>query len=196
MDGVTLQVGGGPERLAEAVWALLGGRADAVTQGSTTVLRVGADVLAEGDEAVARTLARRAGGTLLGETAADAALADDFLSEWNATAPAGRAAALEQRLALRTYVSGHDLTLADVAVLQWAQSVGAAALGPHARRWREHVERTQPALRPRAPTDEPNAKKSKTDDLNLGHLGSFAKMELTNAVEGKVVVRFPPEPSG
>lgn len=195
MDGVTLQVGSGAGRLAEAVWAFLGGRADAVTQGATTVLRSGADVLAEGDEAAARALARRAGGALLGETAADAALADDFLTAWNATPEAGRAAALEQRLTLRTFVSGHSLTLADVAVLQWAQGAGPA-LGVHGRRWREHVERVHPALRPRAAADEPSAKKSKTDEINLGHLGSFAKMELTNAVEGKVVVRFPPEPSG
>ena len=127
-----------------------------------------------GTEEILRAVARRCPergllGTGLGAAAVEEALARPLGAEQ-----------LEQHLALRTFVAGHALSLADLAQL-------GAGTGPHTRRWRRQVEW---ACGLKA------AKKEAAGGMNYGSQGSFEKMQLDGAEPGKVVVRFPPEPSG
>ncbi|KIJ27826.1 hypothetical protein M422DRAFT_54856 [Sphaerobolus stellatus SS14] len=103
---------------------------------------------------------------------------------------------LDDHIVLRTFLIGHDLSLADWAV--WGalkSSVKAAGLlknnqHPHLARWYTYIdglESTQDAIVKLAEARS-RAKAKKT-------AGSF-DLGLSGAIDGKVVTRFPPEPSG
>lgn len=122
---------------------------------------------------------------------------------------------LDDHLAYRTYLVGHDITAADWAV--WGALKGLArsnhhpstishnlslgnlkVLGPlknnthvHLLRWFSHLESlgtTQTLL-----SDFASAKANKA--RNTKTAAGFA-LGLQGAIEGQVVTRFPPEPSG
>jgi len=104
---------------------------------------------------------------------------------------------LDDHLAYRTYIAGHSPTLPDWAV--WGAVKGSLqAIGVlkknrhiHLARWYTHLDNlvsTQAVYRSLA-----EAKSSKT---RTGVESAAFALGLPNAVEGKVVTRFPPEPSG
>ena len=101
---------------------------------------------------------------------------------------------LERHLTLRTYVAGHTLTIADI--VSYCRLAGEAVSNEsvHVKRWMALVESKAPetGVKKTGGASEDSTKKK----INAGSAGSFAKMELHDAVPGKVVVRFPPEPSG
>ncbi len=130
-----------------------------------------------GKEEILRVLARRFPergllGTGLAAAAVEEAAARVFSPDQ-----------LEQHLALRTFLAGHAVTLADLLHLP------AAAAGPHAKRWRRQVEHA-------CGLQAERKKELAGGGMNYGSQGSFEKMQLDGAEIGKVVVRFPPEPSG
>ncbi|KAH9079616.1 glutamate-tRNA ligase [Lactarius deliciosus] len=105
---------------------------------------------------------------------------------------------LDDHLAYRTFLVGHDTTAADWFV--WGVLKGNSRLigllknnnHQHLLRWFNHLESlesTQAAL-----TGLAEAKASKAR-VNQKTASSFA-LGLQNAKEGEVVTRFPPEPSG
>lgn len=139
------------------------------------------------------------------------ALSSCQVDQWLAFAPslsAGpgllpAAAAANVFLESRTYLVGHRLTLADVAVwgelagnLQWARANPSDM--PHLQRWLEHVG-AHPVLSTIAKqlgpkTKEQHIQASQDAGHGGGDTGSFLKLK--GAAKGKVVTRFPPEPSG
>lgn len=104
---------------------------------------------------------------------------------------------LDQHLALRTYLVGHQVTAADVAV--WG-SIRASSpmLGiikkqahKHLARWYSHVE-ALPEF-----TSALNAfNEAKSDMFRQKKTAAGFDLFLKGAKEGEVVTRFPPEPSG
>ncbi|KAH9950240.1 glutamate-tRNA ligase [Amylocystis lapponica] len=104
---------------------------------------------------------------------------------------------LDDHLAFRTVLVGHDITSADWIV--WGALKGSVKIigllknnkHPHLLRWFSHLESlesTQVALASLTEAKSHKARSNKT-------AASFA-LGLHNAKEGEVVTRFPPEPSG
>ncbi|KAH9900967.1 glutamate-tRNA ligase [Cubamyces lactineus] len=104
---------------------------------------------------------------------------------------------LDDHLAFRTFLVGHDITAADWIV--WGALKGSVKIvgllknnkHPHLLRWFSHIESlesTQAAIAGLAEAKSAKARNNKT-------AASFA-LGLQNAKEGEVVTRFPPEPSG
>ncbi|KAI0950020.1 hypothetical protein AcV7_008616 [Taiwanofungus camphoratus] len=104
---------------------------------------------------------------------------------------------LDDHLAFRTFLVGHDVTAADWIV--WGALKGSVKIvgllknnkHVHLLRWYsyfESLESTQLALTSLSEAKSHKARSNKT-------AASFA-LGLQNAKEGKVVTRFPPEPSG
>ena len=95
-------------------------------------------------------------------------------------------AALNARLAMRTVIAGHAVTLADAAVWLAFRRNAAAQKSPpvHVRRWLKFMD-MQPACIVVAQEYFGVQKDAGSMELNL-----------TNAVVGQVCTRFPPEPSG
>ncbi|KAH8108509.1 glutamate-tRNA ligase [Phellopilus nigrolimitatus] len=107
--------------------------------------------------------------------------------------------ALDDRLALRTFLDGYELTVVDWLV--WGSIKGSLKpLGimkggkhPHLLRWFSYMESlpsTQAALAELAESRSRGAKADK------GKAASSFALGLEHAEMGKVVTRFPPEPSG
>ena len=167
-----------------------------------------------GDLAIARFLARRAGAAALtGEAggALEASEVDqwlDFAQQYAGGAHNRVAAAelptllatLDAHLEPRTYLVGHGLTLADTAVLALLQAHRAAAPAamegtlPNLARWLKllqggHAEVAAAFDKASALARPPNGEKSVSG-------GSGTCPPLEGAEQGKVVTRFPPEPSG
>ncbi|KZV67990.1 glutamate-tRNA ligase [Peniophora sp. CONT] len=105
---------------------------------------------------------------------------------------------LDDHLAYRTFLIGHDLTAADFLV--WGaikgslKIVGLLRNGAHTHlaRWSSHIESldsTQSAL---AGLTEAKANKARTNQKTAAGFS----LGLEGAKEGEVVTRFPPEPSG
>ncbi|KAF8590002.1 glutamate-tRNA ligase [Ramaria rubella] len=104
---------------------------------------------------------------------------------------------LDEHITFRTFLIGNDVTAADWAV--WGALKSSTKVAgilknnnhPHLLRWFSHLESfetTQDAL---ARLNEARSSKAKSNKT----AGSFA-LGLPGAVDGKVVTRFPPEPSG
>ncbi|KAI0063442.1 glutamate-tRNA ligase [Artomyces pyxidatus] len=105
---------------------------------------------------------------------------------------------LDDYLAYRTYLVGHDITAADWIV--WGSLKGnARVIGilrngqhTHASRWYNHLDSLEATLLAIAGLNEAKAHKARANQKTAS---SFA-LGLQNAKEGEVVTRFPPEPSG
>mmetsp|Transcript_4615 Transcript_4615/g.13253 ORF Transcript_4615/g.13253 Transcript_4615/m.13253 type:complete len:1008 (+) Transcript_4615:196-3219(+) len=139
------------------------------------------------------------------------ALSSCQVDQWLAFAPAlgagpglvAAAAQANEYLAARTFLVGHRLTLADIAVWgelaanqQWARL--KAADMPHLQRWLAHVG-AHPVLKATAEALGPKTKEQHMQAIadagyGGGDTGTF--LQLKNGVQGRVVTRFPPEPSG
>ncbi|KAJ2733686.1 glutamate--tRNA ligase [Coemansia sp. BCRC 34962] len=107
---------------------------------------------------------------------------------------------LDHHLTMRAFVSGYSATMADVAV--WGALRGSAIfqrnlktkrdmLGAHLVRWYQHVDSLPFARR----LAEGLAVANKQVNRGAKDQGSF-DLGLTGVEYGKVVTRFPPEPSG
>ncbi|KAL0969878.1 hypothetical protein UPYG_G00233690 [Umbra pygmaea] len=111
---------------------------------------------------------------------------------------------LDKSLALRTFLVGHSLTLADICVWaalkgssEWLSFQKQAGVFPHISRWFSFLGSQAPFItvgnkyaNSKAPPSKSNSEeKDKKQDV-----GKF--VELPGAEMGKVVVRFPPEASG
>uniref|UniRef100_A0A4W6G1R4 Glutamyl-prolyl-tRNA synthetase 1 n=1 Tax=Lates calcarifer TaxID=8187 RepID=A0A4W6G1R4_LATCA len=86
---------------------------------------------------------------------------------------------LDLALSLRTFLVGHALTLADLAIWEWPSQGKSFS---HISRWFSFLSSQK------APMNKSNSNEKKQD------VGKF--VELPGAEMGKVVVRFPPEASG
>lgn len=148
---------------------------------------------------------------LFGRDALEAAQVDAWIDRAGALVPGlglePLAEAVSVYLAPRTFLVGRALTLADVAVwgaleatLQWDKLRKANAKLAHLGRWFDHVGAT-PALRAVSEALGPRRRFSTPKNGELGAAagggatGSF-DIGLQGAEMGRVVTRFPPEPSG
>uniref|UniRef100_A0A8C7U884 Bifunctional glutamate/proline--tRNA ligase n=1 Tax=Oncorhynchus mykiss TaxID=8022 RepID=A0A8C7U884_ONCMY len=102
---------------------------------------------------------------------------------------------LDMALALRTFLVGHSLTLADLCVWAALKGQSQAGLFSHVARWFSFLGSQVPFTavgnkyaNSKAPPRKSDEQEKKQD------LGKF--VELPGAEMGKVVVRFPPEASG
>eukprot|EP01039_Chlorochromonas_danica_P002859 gene2859-3123_t len=108
---------------------------------------------------------------------------------------------LESFLATKSFLAGHLLTLADIAVYLAIKRLDkSVVLGVNLQRWVDVVASHLPALTP-APVTFVPAKKEKApvvekkEEVEKEEEGGTCPA-LENAVEGQVCTRFPPEPSG
>ena len=98
---------------------------------------------------------------------------------------------LNQHLQSRTFLVGYQLSLADLALyLPLKKKETNIEKYPHVERWLKYLS-SLPSLQTGAPASK-QAEKKKTGAA--GAMGSYLGLE--GAEEGKVVTRFPPEPSG
>lgn len=104
---------------------------------------------------------------------------------------------LDQHLALRTFLVGHAVTAADVAI--WA-AVRASSpviglvkkgLHNHLQRWFNHVDSLTPISDSLVQLADAKAERFKNKKTAAGF-----DLFLKDAQQGQVVTRFPPEPSG
>lgn len=102
---------------------------------------------------------------------------------------------LDSHLATRTYIVGHQISLADIAiyVLCKRMSFKATPSLVHVSRWFSLVQSSLPVVPPLKVT---KAKADKKGDAKNEEDGEESCPALVDAVEGKVCTRFPPEPSG
>ncbi|PSS31072.1 hypothetical protein PHLCEN_2v2404 [Hermanssonia centrifuga] len=104
---------------------------------------------------------------------------------------------LDDHLAFRTFLVGHDLTAADIIV--WGALKGSIKLvgllknnkHVHLNRWYVHIESLESTQLALASLIEAKSNKARSNKT----AASFT-LGLPNAKEGQVVTRFPPEPSG
>ncbi|EST08650.1 Glutamyl/glutaminyl-tRNA synthetase, class Ib, anti-codon binding domain protein [Kalmanozyma brasiliensis GHG001] len=104
---------------------------------------------------------------------------------------------LDQHLALRTFLVGHAITAADVAI--WAAVranspvIGLVRKGlhKHLQRWFNHIDSLPPVSDAVVQLADAKAEKFKNKKTAAGF-----DLFLKDAQQGQVVTRFPPEPSG
>ena len=168
----------------------------------------------EGLAAVMRYVARsgKAEGSrsaMYGTTALEACQIDslvDFIDTQLVPGPSFdiASAALNTFLSSRTYLAGHEISIADLAAWQRltsnSQSRRARTLYAHLDRWCKNIEIIPLVAETFDSYADVKAKKKKTaheKSKNVkGDAGDPFAIALPNAVDGKVVTRFPPEPSG
>ncbi|KAJ8604532.1 hypothetical protein CTAYLR_000966 [Chrysophaeum taylorii] len=164
-----------------------------------------------GDAAIARFIARRAKPALLGGGGGGgdpwtAALVDqwvDFALSYPAVGDASTLAeAVDGRLGASTFLVGSELTLADIAVWAALRKSGGVRTGggEHAERWFRLCESQPAMIEAKRP---PLAKRVGPTSTTATPAEAAAKAPpvggcppLEGAEQGKVVTRFPPEPSG
>ena len=102
---------------------------------------------------------------------------------------------VEQHLADKTYIVGESLSLADIAVCEIAHKKrGALQKRNNIERWFALINSTISSAV--SAGKEGKGGKAKKDDTATRQDQEDTNPELEGAVEGKVVTRFPPEPSG
>ena len=169
---------------------------------------------AEGLAAVMRYVARSgkpegAGSGLYGRTALEACQIDSLVDFVNAEFVPGprfdvASAALNTYLSSRTYLVGHEISIADLVAWQKlasnSQSRRSRSLYTHLDRWCKNIEIVPVVAEIFDKYADSKSKKKKSaheKSKNVkGEAGDPFAIELPNAVDGKVVTRFPPEPSG
>lgn len=176
------------------------------------------DIL-RGDHTIARYLAKKDPSKGLYGSSGDA-FNDANIEQWldfassslsksvDAAALKSAAETLNTHLTLRTFFSAYNVTLADIAVWAaltvhpaWAElSASSGHALEHLRRWFDFCD-SLPEFQAVATKFAPKAKAATGEQPKGTNLikkpASKAKYdELEGAVEGKVVTRFPPEPSG
>ncbi|XP_048106277.1 bifunctional glutamate/proline--tRNA ligase [Alosa alosa] len=180
-----------------------------VEEGKDNKLRVSDDIQFSDVNSISRYLARVAPSLgLYGSNMLEQTEVDHWL-EFSARRVCGQSnlapalAELDKALALRTFLVGHSLTLADLCVWaalkgsgEWQAILAKASSFPHTCRWYSFLSSQVPfasvgnkwATAKMAPSKSTEEKEKKAD------VGKF--VELPGAEMGKVVVRFPPEASG
>ncbi|EPQ27997.1 uncharacterized protein PFL1_04324 [Pseudozyma flocculosa PF-1] len=140
---------------------------------------------------------------LSGKDKDQSAQVDLFISQGDNLALASFQAAtaiadnLDQHLALRTFLVGHSVTAADLAVWSGIRAsspvIGLVKQGLHAhlKRWFEHVDSLPATSDALVALADAKANKFKGKKTAAGF-----DLFLKDAKEGQVVTRFPPEPSG
>ncbi|KAF7322471.1 Glutamate-tRNA ligase [Mycena chlorophos] len=104
---------------------------------------------------------------------------------------------LDDHLTYRTFLVGHEVSSADW-VLWGAFKANSRITGilrnnnhPHLQRWFSHIDSLEPAQ-----TVQTALAAAKANKLRSTKTAASFAMGLVNAEDGKVVTRFPPEPSG
>ncbi|WFD34858.1 glutamate--tRNA ligase [Malassezia cuniculi] len=157
----------------------------------------------EGPLSVLRALTEHYAKVGLSGSKEDAAAVDAFLAQadtlGSAPFPVAQQSAddLDQHLALRTFLVGHEVTAADVAIWGAIRS-SSPMLGivkklahTHLARWYAHVD-SLPAF-----TNAINAfHEAKSSMFKQKKTAAGFDLFLKGAKDGSVVTRFPPEPSG
>ncbi len=169
---------------------------------------------AEGLAAVMRYVARSgksegAGSAMYGRTALEACQIDSLLDFADTQLVPGPSfdvacAALNTYLSARTYLAGREISIADLVAWQKlasnSQSRRSRSLHSHLDRWCKHIEIVPVVADVFEKYADSKSKKKKSaheKSKNVkGDAGDPFAIQLPNAVDGKVVTRFPPEPSG
>ncbi|CAM9450199.1 unnamed protein product [Discosporangium mesarthrocarpum] len=177
-----------------------------------------------GDHAIARCLARMGGegqgtarGLLGGSSPKENSLVDQWLDICLTHEATSLLEVLDAHLAPRTYLAGHHITLADVAVYMKLSRAGQTPLPsfPHLSRWQDMISAVKEvaealekaiaiAKRPAGGGGGKGGRgvggKSKDTASSAGAAAGPKLAQgcppLKGAEQGKVVTRFPPEPSG
>lgn len=164
----------------------------------------------EGTASIMRFIARssESPGSLYGSSPVAACQVDsflDFAEQQIVPGPGIDAAcsAMNIYLSCRTYFVGHEVSIADLAI--WGQLVGLPQWRrlrqsyPHLARWFSNID-VHPALvsivEKFAPKKKAKGGSEKAVKTTKGDGGDPFAIKLPNAVDGAVVTRFPPEPSG
>eukprot|EP00752_Nemacystus_decipiens_P004043 g3702.t1 len=163
-----------------------------------------------GDLAIARYVARSSAAVALlgGEDPVESAVVDQWLDLSQTRALTELASTLDAHLAPRTYLAGHELSLADVAVyvgLSGSRYAPPKEL-PHLSRWFSMVSGVKAVSSAKGAVMALSKGKSTSRGLpggggeKVGEAGGKKLAQgvppLQGAVHGQVVTRFPPEPSG
>jgi len=178
----------------------------------------GADSTISGDACIARFLARHFSSTqplansLYGSvlSAWELSQVDMWLDLYTGVIEGGDAAEvvalIEKQLAEKTFLVGQTLTLADVACVLLVKKAGGV-VGAAVTRWLNVAGASVPALGPLLKGKTGGTSASASASSSSSSAGAAGEKEeggdeggscppLVDAVEGQVVTRFPPEPSG
>jgi len=109
---------------------------------------------------------------------------------------------LNEHLATRTFLVGHDLTISDIAVWQaiqenkrWPTLKNVSKDAPHLMRWFNYLQ-VAPELKGHLSSLIEEQEKKKQEIKAKGQSGGSFDINLPGASMGQVCTRFPPEPSG
>lgn len=164
----------------------------------------------EGIASVMRYVARSATNHgFYGRTALEACLIDSFLEYAEKQVIPGMTfesvcASMDIYLSCRTYFVGQELTIADLAL--WSQLSASPQIKrmrqtyPHLDRWFTHIDAQPETSEIVSLYASKKGKGAKNDGKVVktakGDAGDPFAIKLPNVVDGAVVTRFPPEPSG
>ena len=144
-----------------------------------------------GDNNIARYIARNHSAAFAGTDVLSTVLVDQWLEFTLADFEPAKLDTLNEHLSLRTYLVGHELSLADLSafVHLHRNHANPSARHAHVKRWLDVVV-SQPKF-------------ASAVEQAFGTTSSSAEQDqdelcppLEGAVDGAVVTRFPPEPSG
>ncbi|XP_077096243.1 bifunctional glutamate/proline--tRNA ligase [Siphateles boraxobius] len=177
-----------------------------VKEGKDTTLRVSDEVQFSDVNSITRYLARVAPALgLYGSNMMEQTEVDHWL-EFSARRLVGQSdlssalADLDKALALRTFLVGHGVTLADLCIWAALKGNGESQVKPssypHMCRWFSFLGSQVPfsSVGSKWASKIANSKATPVEKEKKQDLGKF--VELPGAEMGKVIVRFPPEASG